>query len=141
MIDKARRKSEAGEHSIILLDSISRLTHAHSTEQPSNGKFLSGGVDAKALQALRLFSVSARNIESGSSLTIFVTALVETGSQMNEVIFEEFKGTANMRLHLDRSLGEKLMFPAINIEKVIRARRNCCIIPMGSKQYMPCAVP
>ncbi|MDR0595598.1 MAG: transcription termination factor Rho [Puniceicoccales bacterium] len=117
VIDKARRKVEAGQHVVILLDSITRLARAHNTEQPSSGKLLSGGVDANALQAPKRFFGSARNIEGGGSLTILATALVETGSKMDEVIFEEFKGTGNMELHLDRSLVEKRMFPAINIEK------------------------
>ncbi|MDR1255442.1 MAG: transcription termination factor Rho [Puniceicoccales bacterium] len=117
VIDKARRKVEAGQHVVILLDSITRLARAHNTEQPSSGKLLSGGVDANALQAPKRFFGSARNIEGGGSLTILATALVETGSKMDEVIFEEFKGTGNMELHLDRSLVEKRMFPAISIEK------------------------
>ncbi|MDE6432410.1 MAG: transcription termination factor Rho [Opitutales bacterium] len=117
VIDKARRKVEAGQHVVILLDSITRLARAHNTEQPSSGKLLSGGVDANALQCPKKFFGSARNIEGGGSLTILATALVETGSRMDEVIFEEFKGTGNMELHLDRTLAEKRMFPAINIEK------------------------
>lgn len=117
VIDKARRKVEAGQHVVILLDSITRLARAHNTEQPSSGKLLSGGVDANALQLPKKFFGSARNIEGGGSLTILATALVETGSRMDEVIFEEFKGTGNMELHLDRTLAEKRMFPAINIEK------------------------
>jgi transcription termination factor Rho len=117
VIDKARRKVEAGQHVVILLDSITRLARAHNTEQPSSGKLLSGGVDANALQIPKRFFGSARNIEGGGSLTILATALVETGSRMDEVIFEEFKGTGNMELHLDRSLVDKRMFPAISIEK------------------------
>ncbi|MDR1233221.1 MAG: transcription termination factor Rho [Puniceicoccales bacterium] len=117
VIDKARRQVEAGKHVVILLDSITRLARAHNTEQPSSGKLLSGGVDANALQAPKKFFGAARNIEGGGSLTILATALVETGSRMDEVIFEEFKGTGNMELHLDRSLIDKRMFPALNIEK------------------------
>jgi transcription termination factor Rho len=117
VIDKARRKVEAGQHVVILLDSITRLARAHNAEQPSSGKLLSGGIDANALRAPKRFFGSARNIEGGGSLTILATALVETGSKMDEVIFEEFKGTGNMELHLDRSLVEKRVFPAINIEK------------------------
>ncbi len=117
VIDKARRKVEAGQHVVILLDSITRLARAHNTEQPSSGKLLSGGVDANALQAPKRFFGSARNIEGGGSLTILSTALVDTGSRMDEVIFEEFKGTGNMELHLDRTLSEKRVFPAINIER------------------------
>jgi transcription termination factor Rho len=117
VIDKARRKVEAGQHVVILLDSITRLARAHNVEQPSSGKLLSGGIDANALRAPKRFFGSARNIEGGGSLTILATALVETGSKMDEVIFEEFKGTGNMELHLDRALVEKRLFPAINIEK------------------------
>ncbi|MDR1433350.1 MAG: transcription termination factor Rho [Puniceicoccales bacterium] len=117
VIDKARRHVEAGKHVIILLDSITRLARAHNTEQPSSGKLLSGGVDANALQAPKRFFGAARNIEGGGSLTILATALVETGSRMDEVIFEEFKGTGNMELHLDRALVDRRMFPALNIEK------------------------
>ncbi|MDR2720978.1 MAG: transcription termination factor Rho [Puniceicoccales bacterium] len=117
VIDKARRKVEAGQHVVILLDSITRLARAHNVEQPSSGKLLSGGIDANALRAPKRFFGSARNIEGGGSLTILATALVDTGSKMDEVIFEEFKGTGNMELHLDRSLVEKRIFPAINIEK------------------------
>ncbi|MDR2776964.1 MAG: transcription termination factor Rho [Puniceicoccales bacterium] len=117
VIDKARRQVEAGKHVVILLDSITRLARAHNTEQPSSGKLLSGGVDANALQAPKKFFGAARNIEGGGSLTILATALIETGSRMDEVIFEEFKGTGNMELHLDRSLIDRRMFPALNIEK------------------------
>jgi transcription termination factor Rho len=117
VIDTARRQVEAGKHVVILLDSITTLAHAHNTEQPSSGKLLSGGVDANALQIPKKFFGAARNIEGGGSLTILATALVETGSRMDEVIFEEFKGTGNMELHLDRALVDKRMFPALNIEK------------------------
>jgi transcription termination factor Rho len=117
VIDKARRLVEAGKHVVVLLDSITRLARAHNTEQPSSGKLLSGGVDANALQAPKKFFGAARNIEGGGSLTILATALVETGSRMDEVIFEEFKGTGNMELHLDRTLVDRRLFPAFNIEK------------------------
>jgi transcription termination factor Rho len=117
VIDKARRQVEAGKHVVILLDSITRLARAHNTEQPTSGKLLSGGVDANALQAPKRFFGAARNIEGGGSLTILATALVETGSRMDDVIFEEFKGTGNMELHLDRALVDKRMFPALNLEK------------------------
>lgn len=117
IIDKARRYVEAGKHVVILLDSITRLARAHNTEQPSSGKLLSGGVDANALQAPKKFFGAARNIEGGGSLTILATALIETGSKMDDVIFEEFKGTGNMELHLDRSLADKRTFPSLNIEK------------------------
>ena len=117
VIDKARRYVEAGKHVVVLLDSITRLARAHNTEQPSSGKLLSGGVDASALQSPKRFFGAARNIEGGGSLTIIATALIETGSRMDDVIFEEFKGTGNMELHLDRSISERRIFPAFNIEK------------------------
>jgi len=108
---------EIGENVVILLDSITRLARAYNTIIPSSGKVLSGGVEANALQGPKAFFGAARNIEQGGSLTILATALIETGSKMDEVIFEEFKGTGNMELHLDRSLIDKRVFPAINIEK------------------------
>ncbi|UPA28176.1 MAG: transcription termination factor Rho [Verrucomicrobiota bacterium] len=117
VIENARRWVEAGEHVIILLDSITRLARAYNTEQPSSGKVLSGGVEANALQLPKRFFGSARNIEGGGSLTIIATALIETGSRMDDVIFEEFKGTGNMELHLDRSISDKRIFPAINLER------------------------
>ena len=117
VIEKAKRLVETGENVIILLDSITRLARAYNTIIPSSGKVLSGGVEANALQAPKAFFGAARNIENGGSLTILATALIDTGSKMDEVIFEEFKGTGNMELHLDRSLVDKRMFPAINIEK------------------------
>ncbi|MDR0445331.1 MAG: transcription termination factor Rho [Puniceicoccales bacterium] len=116
-IENARRRVEAGQHVVILLDSITRLARAYNTRQPSSGKILSGGVEANALQEPKCFFGSARNIEGGGSLTILATALVETGSRMDDVIFEEFKGTGNMELHLDRALVEKRIFPAINFDK------------------------
>lgn len=117
VIESARRWVEAGDHVIILLDSITRLARAYNTEQPSSGKVLSGGVEANALQLPKRFFGSARNIEGGGSLTIIATALIETGSRMDDVIFEEFKGTGNMELHLDRSISDKRIFPAINLER------------------------
>jgi transcription termination factor Rho len=102
---------------IILLDSITRLARAYNTVVPSSGKILSGGVDSNALHKPKRFFGAARNIEEGGSLTIIATALVDTGSKMDEVIFEEFKGTGNMELHLDRRLVEKRTFPAIDINK------------------------
>jgi transcription termination factor Rho len=102
---------------VILLDSITRLARAYNTLQPHSGKILSGGVDANALHKPKRFFGAARNIEKGGSLTIIATALVDTGSKMDEVIFEEFKGTGNMELGLDRHLVDKRIFPAINIEK------------------------
>ncbi len=117
VIEKARRMVEHGQHVVILLDSITRLARAYNTLMPSGGKILSGGVEANALQKPKRFFGSARNIEGGGSLTIIATALVETGSRMDEVIFEEFKGTGNMELHLDRALVDKRIFPSLNLEK------------------------
>jgi transcription termination factor Rho len=115
--EMAKRRVECGQHVVILLDSITRLARAYNTLQPHSGKILSGGVDANALHKPRRFFAAARNIEHGGSLTIIATALVDTGSRMDEVIFEEFKGTGNMELCLDRNLVDKRIFPAINIEK------------------------
>ena len=117
VIEKARRMVEVGKDVIILLDSITRLARAYNTTMPSSGKILSGGVEANALQKPKRFFGSARNIEDGGSLTIIATALVETGSKMDEVIFEEFKGTGNMELHLDRGLSDKRIFPALSLDK------------------------
>ena len=117
VIEKARRMVETGEDVVILLDSITRLARAYNTTMPNSGKILSGGVEANALQKPKRFFGSARNIEDGGSLTIIATALVETGSKMDEVIFEEFKGTGNMELHLDRGLSDKRIFPALSMEK------------------------
>jgi transcription termination factor Rho len=115
VIDKAKRMVEYGKDVVILLDSITRLARAYNSEMPHSGKILSGGVDANALQKPKRFFGAARKIEEGGSLTILATALVDTGSRMDEVIFEEFKGTGNMELHLDRRLVEKRVFPAIDI--------------------------
>lgn len=117
VIEKAKRLVEIGRDVIILLDSITRLARAYNTIVPSSGKVLSGGVEANALQGPKAFFGAARNIQNGGSLTILGTALIETGSKMDEVIFEEFKGTGNMEIYLDRSLSDKRIFPAINIEK------------------------
>lgn len=115
VIQKARRRAEQGKDVIILLDSITRLARAYNTVAPSSGKVLTGGVDANALQRPKRFFGAARNIENGGSITIIATALVDTGSKMDEVIYQEFKGTGNMELHLERRLSEKRIFPAINI--------------------------
>jgi len=115
VIEKARRMVEHKKDVIILLDSITRLARAYNTVQPHSGKILSGGVDANALHKPKRFFGAARNIEEGGSLTIMATALVDTGSRMDEVIFEEFKGTGNMEVHLDRSLVDRRIFPSINI--------------------------
>ena len=117
VIEKARRMVEVKEHVIILLDSITRLGRAYNALMPSSGKILSGGIEASALQKPKRFFGSARNIEGGGSLTIIATALVETGSRMDEVIFEEFKGTGNMELHLDRALVDKRIYPSIAMDK------------------------
>ncbi|ODS33439.1 MAG: hypothetical protein SCARUB_01411 [Candidatus Scalindua rubra] len=117
VIEKARRMVEYKKDVVILLDSITRLARAYNTEIPHSGKILSGGVDANALQKPKRFFGAARNIEEGGSLTIVATALIDTGSRMDEVIFEEFKGTGNMELHLDRRLADRRLFPAIDINR------------------------
>jgi len=117
VIEKAKRLTEHKIDVIILLDSITRLARAYNTVVPSSGKILTGGVDANALHRPKRFFGAARNIEEGGSLTIIATALVDTGSKMDEVIFEEFKGTGNMELHLSRNIAEKRIYPAINLEK------------------------
>jgi len=117
VIEKAKRLVEHKQDVVILLDSITRLARAYNTVAPASGKVLSGGVDANALQRPKRFFGAARNTEEGGSLTIIATALIETGSKMDEVIFEEFKGTGNMELHLDRKIAEKRVYPAINFNK------------------------
>ena len=124
VIEKAKRMTESGHDVIILLDSITRLARAYNTVSPSSGKVLSGGVEANALQKPKKFFGAARNIENGGSLTILATALTETGSKMDEVIFEEFKGTGNMELQLDRSLANKRMYPAIDLVKSSTRRED-----------------
>jgi transcription termination factor Rho len=115
VLEKAKRMVECGHDVVIFLDSITRLARAYNTVSPASGKVLSGGVDANALHKPKRFFGAARNIEGGGSLTIIATALIDTGSKMDEVIFEEFKGTGNMELQLDRSLANKRVFPAVNI--------------------------
>ena len=115
VLEKAKRLVECGHDVVILLDSITRLARAFNTVQPASGKVLSGGVDANALQKPKRFFGAARNIENGGSLTILSTALTDTGSKMDEVIFEEFKGTGNLELQLDRKLSNKRMFPAVDV--------------------------
>ena len=117
VIEKAKRLVEHKKDVVILLDSITRLARAYNTVVPSSGKVLTGGVDAHALEKPKRFFGAARNIEEGGSLTILATALVDTGSKMDEVIFEEFKGTGNMEAHLDRKLAEKRVYPAMNIRR------------------------
>jgi transcription termination factor Rho len=115
VIEKAKRLVEHKKDVIILLDSITRLARAYNTVAPSSGKVLTGGVDANALQRPKRFFGAARNIEEGGSLTILATALIETGSKMDDVIYEEFKGTGNLEIHLDRKMAEKRVYPSIII--------------------------
>lgn len=127
--DKAKRLVEHGKDVVILLDSITRLARAYNTVEPHSGRILTGGVDANALHKPRRFFAAARNIEEGGSLTIIATALVDTGSRMDDVIFEEFKGTGNMELHLDRFLVDRRIFPAINIAKSGTRREELLMHP------------
>ncbi len=117
VIEKAKRLVEHKKDVVILLDSITRLARAYNTVAPASGKVLTGGVDANALQRPKRFFGAARNVEEGGSLTILATALIETGSKMDEVIYEEFKGTGNLEIHMDRRIAEKRVFPAININR------------------------
>ena len=129
VIEKAKRLVEHKQDVVILLDSITRLARAYNTVVPSSGKVLTGGVDANALHRPKRFFGAARNIEEGGSLTIIATALVDTGSKMDEVIYEEFKGTGNMELHLDRRIAEKRVFPAININRSGTRREELMMDP------------
>jgi transcription termination factor Rho len=117
VIEKAKRLVEHQKDVVILLDSITRLARAYNTVVPPSGKVLSGGIDANALQRPKRFFGAARNIEEGGSLTVIATALIDTGSRMDEVIFEEFKGTGNMEIHLDRRLLDRRVFPTIDIQR------------------------
>ena len=117
VIEKAKRLVEHKKEVLILLDSITRLARAYNTVIPPSGKVLSGGLDSNALQKPKRFFGAARNIEEGGSLTIIATALIDTGSKMDDVIYEEFKGTGNMEIHLDRRISEKRVFPSININR------------------------
>ena len=128
-IEKARRLVEHRRDVVILLDSITRLARAYNTVAPSSGKVLTGGVDANALQRPKRFFGAARNIEEGGSLTIIATALIDTGSKMDEVIYEEFKGTGNMEIHLDRRIAEKRVYPAININRSGTRREELLMDP------------
>lgn len=128
-IEKAKRMVEYGENVVILLDSITRLARAYNTEMPHSGKILTGGVDANAMQMPKRFFGAARNIENAGSLTIIATALVDTGSKMDEVIFEEFKATGNMELHLDRKLVERRTYPSIDISKSGTRREELLLEP------------
>ena len=117
VLERGKRLVEQGKDVVILLDSITRLARAYNLYIPSSGKTLSGGFDPAALHKPKKFFGAARNIENGGSLTILATALIETGSRLDDVVFEEFKGTGNMEVHLDRKLSEKRIFPAIDINK------------------------
>jgi len=129
VIEKAKRLVEHKQDVVILLDSITRLARAYNTVIPSSGKVLTGGVDAHALHRPKRFFGAARNIEEGGSLTIVATTLVDTGSKMDEVIYEEFKGTGNMELHLDRRIAEKRVFPAISVNRSGTRREELMIEP------------
>ncbi|HEY3431983.1 MAG TPA: transcription termination factor Rho [Rhodocyclaceae bacterium] len=129
VIEKAKRLTEHKKDVVILLDSITRLARAYNTVQPASGKVLTGGVDANALQKPKRFFGAARNIEEGGSLTIIATALVDTGSRMDEVIYEEFKGTGNMEIHLDRRMAEKRVYPAINVNRSGTRREELLLEP------------
>ncbi|NDP49066.1 MAG: transcription termination factor Rho [Sulfuriferula multivorans] len=129
VIERAKRLVEHKKDVVILLDSITRLARAYNTVQPASGKVLTGGVDANALQKPKRFFGAARNIEEGGSLTIIATALVETGSRMDDVIYEEFKGTGNLEIHLDRKMAEKRQYPAINVNRSGTRREELLIPP------------
>jgi len=129
VIEKAKRLVEHKKDVVILLDSITRLARAYNTVVPSSGKVLTGGVDANALHRPKRFFGAARNIEEGGSLTIIATALVDTGSKMDDVIYEEFKGTGNMEIHLDRRIAEKRIYPAININRSGTRKEDLLIEP------------
>jgi len=117
VIERAKRLVELKKDVVILLDSITRLARAYNTVVPTSGKVLTGGVDANALQRPKRFFGAARNIEEGGSLTIIATALIDTGSRMDDVIYEEFKGTGNMEIHMERRLAEKRVYPALNVNR------------------------
>ena len=135
VIEKAKRLVEHKKDVVIFLDSITRLARAYNTVAPASGKILTGGVDANALQRPKRFFGAARNTEEGGSLTIIATALVETGSRMDDVIYEEFKGTGNMELHLERKLSEKRVFPAISINRS-GTRKEELLVPNDQLQKM-----
>ncbi|MBI4846427.1 MAG: transcription termination factor Rho [Candidatus Omnitrophica bacterium] len=129
VLEKAKRLVECGKDVVILLDSITRLARAHNTVVPHSGKILSGGVDSTALQKPKRFFGAARNVEEGGSLTILATALIDTGSRMDEVIFEEFKGTGNMELQLDRNLFQRRIYPAIDIKRSNTRKEELLVNP------------
>jgi transcription termination factor Rho len=132
VLERAKRIIEQNKDVVILLDSITRLARAYNLSIPSSGRTLSGGIDPAALHKPKKFFGAARNIENGGSLTILATALIETGSRMDDVIFEEFKGTGNMEVHLDRKLSEKRIFPAIDINKSGTRKED---LLLNSKEY------
>ena len=129
VLNRAKRLVESGKYVVILMDSITRLARAHNLVVPPSGRTLSGGVDPAALHRPKRFFGAARKLEEQGSLTILATALVETGSRMDEVIYEEFKGTGNMELHLDRKLAERRLFPAIDVEKSGTRREELLMTP------------
>jgi transcription termination factor Rho len=129
VLEKAKRLVEHQRDVIILLDSITRLARAYNTVVPPSGKILSGGVDSNALHRPKRFFGAARNIEEGGSLTIIATALIDTGSRMDEVIFEEFKGTGNLELQLDRKLSDKRVFPALDINRSGTRKEELLLLP------------
>ena len=129
VIEKAKRLVEHKKDVVILLDSITRLARAHNTVVPASGKVLTGGVDANALQRPKRFFGAARNIEEGGSLTILATALIDTGSRMDDVIYEEFKGTGNMEVHLERKIAERRVYPAININRSGTRKEELLLAP------------
>ena len=130
VIEKAKRLVEQKRDVVMLLDSITRLARAYNAVVPPSGKVLSGGMDSNALQRPRRFFGAARNVEEGGSLTIIATALIDTGSRMDDVIFEEFKGTGNMEINLDRKLVDKRVFPAIDIQRS-GTRKEELLVPTG----------
>jgi transcription termination factor Rho len=132
-IERAKRLVELGHDVVVLLDSITRLGRAYNLSAPASGRILSGGVDSSALYPPKKFFGAARNIENGGSLTIIATALVETGSKMDEVIFEEFKGTGNMELRLSRQLSDKRIFPAVDINASGTRREEMLMSPQETK--------
>jgi transcription termination factor Rho len=134
VIEKAKRLVEHKRDVVILLDSVTRLARAYNTIVPPSGKVLSGGVDSNALQRPKRFFGAARNLEEGGSLTIIATALVDTGSRMDDVIFEEFKGTGNMEVHLDRRLADRRVFPAIDITRTGTRKEELLLEPDDLKR-------
>ncbi len=136
VIEKAKRLIEHKRDVVVLLDSITRLARAYNTVAPSSGKVLTGGVDANALQRPKRFFGAARNIEEGGSLTIIATALIDTGSKMDEVIYEEFKGTGNLEIHLDRRIAEKRVYPAININRSGTRREELLLEPAEMQKVL-----